>query len=109
MLKRDAVGRVRTSVRQREALLDEHERGGLTVPKFAAAAGVCYHAFAGCMQKRRRARDEYDMSAAMAPSAQTGASEGAGGGAQRGKDAGAVLAVILSEGVRMEREWARPA
>lgn len=56
ILKRDAAGRVRTDARRREELLDEFERSGLSGPKFARVAGVCYQTFAGWMQKRRRAR-----------------------------------------------------
>jgi hypothetical protein len=70
VLKRDAMGRVRTSVRQREALLDEFERSGLSGPKFAQIAGVCYQTFAGWMQRRRRVRGDYDSSAGVALSAQ---------------------------------------
>lgn len=73
ILKRDAVGRVRTSVRRREELMDQYERSGLTGPKFAEAAGVCYQTFAGWMRKRRRARGDHASSTVLAPSAQTGA------------------------------------
>jgi hypothetical protein len=52
ILKKDVAGRVRTSVRQREALIDHYERSGLSGPKFAAVAGICYQTFAGWMQKR---------------------------------------------------------
>jgi hypothetical protein len=72
ILKRDAVGRVRTSVRQREALMDQYERSGLTGPKFAEVAGVCYQTFAGWMQKRRRARGDHASSTVLAPAAQAG-------------------------------------
>ena len=120
ILKRDAVGRVRTSVRQREALMDEFERSGLTGPKFAKVAGVCYQTFASWMQKRRRARGDYASSAVLAPSAQTGAgpsllrwvevemAAGAGGGGpaqpqrEREPDARAGLVVMLAGGVRAE-------
>ena len=38
ILKKDARGRVHTSVRQREAILDEFERSGLSGPKFSQVA-----------------------------------------------------------------------
>jgi len=41
-------------IRQREGLLDEFERSGLSGPKFSQLAGVCYQTFAGWMRKRRR-------------------------------------------------------
>lgn len=53
ILKRDVRGRVRTGTGQREALLDEFERSGLSGPKFSQLAGVCYQTFAGWMRKRR--------------------------------------------------------
>ena len=56
ILIRDVRGRVRTSVRQREALPDEFERSGLSGPRFSKVAGVCYQTFAAWMLRRRRAR-----------------------------------------------------
>jgi hypothetical protein len=116
ILKQDAVGRVRTSVRQREALMDEYERSGLTGPKFAQVAGVCYQTFAGWMQKRRRARGDYTSSAVLAPSAQTGSGPPlirwveaetetcANGAAAAQPEAGTetVLVVTMAAGVRAE-------
>ncbi len=55
MLKTDVLGRVKTSVRQREAMLDEFERSGLSGTKFAAVVGVKYQTFASWVQKRRKA------------------------------------------------------
>jgi hypothetical protein len=46
LLKSDVLGRVRTPVDRREALLDEFERSGLTGQKFAALVGVKYQTFA---------------------------------------------------------------
>ena len=40
VLKRDVLGRVKTTPGQRAAVLDEFERSGLSGPKFAAVAGV---------------------------------------------------------------------
>jgi hypothetical protein len=55
VLKTDVLGRVKTSARQREAMLDEFERSGLSATKFAAVAGVNYQTFASWVQKRRKA------------------------------------------------------
>ncbi len=71
ILKRDAKGRVRTGARQRERLLDEFERSGLSGPEFSEVAGVCYQTFAGWRRQRRRARGELDLSAMPVP-AETG-------------------------------------
>ena len=57
VLKTDKVGRVRSTPAQREAVLAEFERSGLTGTKFAALAGVNYQTFAGWMAKRRRTRN----------------------------------------------------
>ena len=56
ILKTDGRGRVRTPVEQREALLDEFERSGVSGMKFAQLAGIKYATFANWIQKRRRAR-----------------------------------------------------
>jgi hypothetical protein len=56
ILKRDVMGRVRATARQREAILDKFERSGVSGPKFAETVGVCYQTFAGWMQRRRRTR-----------------------------------------------------
>jgi hypothetical protein len=96
--------------------MDEYERSGLTGPKFAKVTGVCYQTFASWMQKRRRARGDYASSAVLAPAAQVGGSrplirwveaeaEESGRGSavvQRKEDEGAVLVVVLEQGVRAE-------
>ena len=121
ILKRDARGRVRTSVRQREAILDEFERSGLSGPKFSQVAGVCYQTFAGWMLKRRRARGDHDLSPVKVAArrvepgaallrwveAETGLSGGTGGvGAKREPDTGGgavrVLTVRMAGGVVVE-------
>jgi hypothetical protein len=56
VLKSDAVGRVKRSRAQRERLLDEFERSGLSGTKFAALAGIKYQTFAFWAQRRRKAR-----------------------------------------------------
>lgn len=62
VLKTDVLGRVKTSCEQREAMLDEFERSGLSGTKFAAVAGVNYQTFASWVQKRRRATGAYNRS-----------------------------------------------
>jgi hypothetical protein len=64
ILKRDALGRVTVTREQREALLDEFERGGLKGKPFARLVGVNYPTFASWIQKRRHARGDYAARAA---------------------------------------------
>jgi|GEM_PF-254166 len=59
VLKTDVLGRVKTCKAQRERLLDEFERSGLSGTKFAAVVGVNYQTFASWVQKRRRATGAY--------------------------------------------------
>jgi hypothetical protein len=47
ILKTDTRGRVQRPVAQRERLLDEFEKSGLSGSKFAALVGVKYQTFAG--------------------------------------------------------------
>lgn len=56
VLKTDSVGRVKMPAEQRERLLDEFERSGLSGTKFAALAGIKYQTFATWAQRRRRQR-----------------------------------------------------
>lgn len=72
ILKRDALGRVTVTREQREALLDEFERGGLSGTRFARMVGVNYSTFAYWAQQRRHARGVYaplGRKAASAPPA----------------------------------------
>jgi hypothetical protein len=59
LIKVDAIGRVRTSASQREALLDAYESSGLSGPEFAARHGVKYQTFATWLQKRKRRTGGY--------------------------------------------------
>ena len=120
ILKRDVRGRVRTSVRHREMLLDEFERSGLSGPKFSEVAGVCYQTFASWMLKRRRARGDYDSSSVPLTArkadggpalmrwveAETGIADGTAGVSKRSPDpeSGAVipLTVKLAGGMTVE-------
>ena len=54
VLKRDARGRVRTTSEQREAILGEFERSGLSGPQFALVAGINYQTFATWRQQQRK-------------------------------------------------------
>jgi hypothetical protein len=66
ILKQDVLGRVRRSACQRERLLDEFERSGLSGRKFAALAGVNYQTFATWAQRRRQQRGVYPVPKAPA-------------------------------------------
>jgi hypothetical protein len=57
VLKVDAAGRVWTPRARREEVLDEFERSGMAVVKFAAFIGVKYPTLASWVQKRRRQRN----------------------------------------------------
>lgn len=67
VLKQDAAGRVWTPRAQREAALDEFERGGLAATKFAAHIGVKYSTFAAWVAKRRKARSEGSVATGPTP------------------------------------------
>jgi hypothetical protein len=56
LLKTDCLGRVRTSLTRREAILDEFERSGGSGAQFAALLGIKYSTFASWIQGRRRVR-----------------------------------------------------
>jgi len=54
--KVDRRGRVHVPATRREALLDEWERSGTSLPEFARLVGVKYATLAGWRAKRQRAR-----------------------------------------------------
>ena len=56
VLKSDSKGRVRMPEPQREALLDEYERSGLSAARFAAMVGVKYQTLITWNKKRRDQR-----------------------------------------------------
>ena len=64
ILKADVRGRIRRSRAQREQLLDEFERSGLSGPKFAELVGIKYQTFAFWAQRRRKERAAQAMVAA---------------------------------------------
>ena len=59
ILKRDALGRVRTPRARREALVEEFAQSGVSAKKFAALVGVNYQTFASWVQARRKARGQH--------------------------------------------------
>jgi transposase-like protein len=63
VLKTDRLGRVKTPVERREALLDEFERGGMSGQAFARHYGIKYQTLASWIQKRRRGRGESEPGA----------------------------------------------
>ena len=56
LLKRDALGRVRTPAAKREEILDEFEGSGVSGAEFAELVGIKYPTLASWIQRRRRER-----------------------------------------------------
>lgn len=56
ILKTDSRGRVRTPMQQREALLDEFDRSGVSAKKFALLVGIKHQTFAAWVTRRRKLR-----------------------------------------------------
>jgi hypothetical protein len=56
LLKTDVVGRIHRTPEQREQILDEYERSGLSGPKFADLCGVKYQTFAAWLARRKNRR-----------------------------------------------------
>ena len=69
LLKRDALGRVRTPAAKRGEILDEFERSGVSGAEFAALAGIKYQTFASWVQERRRQRGAQGRKAPAKPAA----------------------------------------
>ena len=59
LIKTDVLGRMKHTREQRDQILDEFERSGLSGPKFAALCGVKYQTFATWRQSRKRGRNLY--------------------------------------------------
>ena len=59
LIKTDVLGRVHRTVQQREQVLDEYERSGLSGPKFAVLCGVKYQTFAAWLARRRNQRQTH--------------------------------------------------
>lgn len=60
MLKVDVLGRVTIKREEREKILDAFEASGMTGQAFAIQHGIKVQTFASWIQKRRRARGDYD-------------------------------------------------
>ena len=56
IVKRDVLGRAKTSRERRTALLEEFDKSGMSGQKFAAWAGIKYTTFANWLQQRRKQR-----------------------------------------------------
>lgn len=59
LIRTDVLGRLHRTREQRERILDEYGRSGLSGPKFAALCGVKYQTFATWLQRRQRQRNVY--------------------------------------------------
>ncbi len=53
LIKTDALGRMHRTRHQREQILEEYERSGLSGAKFAALCGVKYQTFAAWLARRK--------------------------------------------------------
>jgi hypothetical protein len=105
LLKTDVLGRVRTPVDRREMLLDEFEKSGVSGKKFAAMTGVGYQTFASWIQKRRRARGDYEKlreGKAVGRPKKLQWVEAVLGGGSGSKPGGKALSLELPGGVRLE-------
>ena len=116
VLKTDVLGRVRTPVERREALLEEFERSGVSGKKFASLVGMNYQTFASWVQKRRKARGQYPM-AGKKPVARARVPEALRlveavierAGVKEANAGGLALSLQLPGGTRMEIHDARQA
>ncbi len=112
LLKVDSRGRVRVSLKRREALLDEFERCGVSAVQFAAHIGVKYQTFAHWRQMRSRKRQRGGGSIALAPAALMPPSPSSGtrwveavvesSGEVEAAGCGSALSVVLPGGASME-------
>ena len=60
LIKTDSLGRVRVPKEHREAMLDAFEASAMSGAEFARNHGVPVMTFGSWIQKRRRARGDYD-------------------------------------------------
>ena len=63
ILKTDVLGRITVGRAQREAILDAFEASAMTGSAFAQRHGIKIQTFASWIQKRRRARGDYQNEA----------------------------------------------
>lgn len=59
LIKTDVLGRMHRTPEQRERILDEYERSGVSAPKFAALCGVKYQTFASWLVRRKSRRQSH--------------------------------------------------
>jgi hypothetical protein len=59
LIRTDVLGRMQRTPEQRERILDEYERSGLSGPKFAALCGVKYQTFASWLARRKSRRQAH--------------------------------------------------
>ena len=60
VIKTDVIGRVKIATEDREKMLDAFEASGMSATAFAKEHGGKQQTFATWIQKRRRARGDYD-------------------------------------------------
>ncbi len=58
LLKQDTLGRVRTPLEKREAIVEAFERAGMSAARFARHHGINYSTFCSWIQAVRRRRGE---------------------------------------------------
>lgn len=54
LLKTHTLGRMRLTTEQRQALLDQFDRNGVSASRFAVMSGINYPTLAGWLQRRRQ-------------------------------------------------------
>lgn len=59
LIKTDVLGRMHRTPEQRERILNEYERSGVSGPKFAALCGVKYQTFASWLARRKSQRQSH--------------------------------------------------
>ena len=67
VLKTDTKGRVRSTAAQREVVLEQFKRSGLSGTKFAQLAGVNYQTFAGWRRQQQRKQAKSARASLPAP------------------------------------------
>jgi len=75
----DSKGRVRASKEQRQVILAEFERSGMSAARFARRTGLKYSTLAGWLQRYRRARSRRRVPAVRLLEAVVAAGQPAGG------------------------------
>ena len=71
LIKTDGLGRITVARESREAILDAFEASSMSGLAFAKEHGINYQTFASWMQKRRRARGDYEKRKKTPPKEKT--------------------------------------